>query len=168
MDWFEIIHLRSHSHGDKENALTAFHHLSQPVRKLLAIDFQMISLGALILALGMLVDNAIVVTEGILVRVQQGMRRMTAAVETVAQTAWPLLGATFVAIPAFAAIGTSQDTTGEFLKSLFLVMAISLGLNWVLAITLTRCSAFSFCPNPKKMSNPIHTPEDSTKAAVKS
>ena len=114
--------------------------------KLLAIDFQMISLGALILALGMLVDNAIVVTEGILVRVQQGMRRRDAAIETVAQTAWPLLGATLVAVLAFAAIGTSKDTTGEFLISLFQVMAVSLGLSWVLAITLTPLFCVQFLP----------------------
>jgi multidrug efflux pump subunit AcrB len=107
------------------------------VMQLMAIDLQIISLGALILALGMLVDNAIVVTEGILVRVQQGSSRVEAALTTVNQTAWPLLGATFVAVLAFAGIGTSQDVTGEFLKSLFLVMAISLGLSWVLAVTLT-------------------------------
>ena len=118
--------------------------------QLLSIDFQMISLGALILALGMLVDNAIVVTEGILVRVQQGMNRKKAAVETVSQTAWPLLGATIVAVLAFAAIGTSQDTTGEFLKSLFLVMAISLFLSWVLAITLTPLFCVQFFPKSKK------------------
>lgn len=117
--------------------------------KLMAIDFQMISLGALILALGMLVDNAIVVTEGILVRVQQGMNRRKAALDTVSQTAWPLLGATFVAVLAFAAIGTSQDTTGEFLKSLFLVMAISLFLSWVLAITFTPLFCIQFLPKAK-------------------
>ncbi len=112
--------------------------------KLLAVDFQLISLGALILALGMLVDNAIVVTEGILVRVRQGTGRRAAALETVSQTAWPLLGATLVAVLAFAAIGTSEDTTGEFLKSLFQVMALSLGLSWVLAITLTPLFCIQF------------------------
>lgn len=115
----------------------------------MAINLQMISLGALILALGMLVDNAIVVTEGILVRIQQGMNRVSAALETVRQTAWPLLGATFVAILAFASIGTSTDTTGEFLKSLFMVMGISLGLSWVLAITLTPLFCVQFLPRQK-------------------
>jgi multidrug efflux pump subunit AcrB len=116
---------------------------------LLDIDFQMISLGALILALGMLVDNAIVVTEGILVRVRQGMGRKAAALKTVNQTAWPLLGATLVAVLAFAAIGTSKDDTGEFLMSLFQVMAISLGLSWVLAITLTPLFCVQFLPKSK-------------------
>ncbi len=117
--------------------------------RFMAIDLQIISLGALILALGMLVDNAIVVTEGILVRVQQGLDRKSAALETVGQTAWPLLGATFVAILAFAAIGTSKDVTGEFLISLFLVMAISLGLSWVLAVTLTPLFCVRFLPRKK-------------------
>jgi multidrug efflux pump subunit AcrB len=118
--------------------------------KLMAVDFQLISLGALILALGMLVDNAIVVTEGILVRVQQGEKRTAAAIQTVARTAWPLLGATIVAVLAFAAIGTSPDSTGEFLRSLFLVMAFSLGLSWVLAITVTPLFCVQFLPNQKK------------------
>lgn len=120
------------------------------VMRLMAINLQIISLGALILALGMLVDNAIVVTEGILVRVQQGMTRYKAALETVNQTAWPLLGATIVAILAFAGIGTSQDVTGEFLRSLFLVMAISLGISWLLAITLTPLFCILFMRKPAK------------------
>jgi len=113
------------------------------------ITLQLISLGALILTLGMLVDNAIVVTDGILVRVQQGMRRREAALQTVSQTAWPLLGATLVAILAFAAIGTSDHSTGEFLNSLFLVMAISLGLSWLLAITLTPMFCVQFLPRTR-------------------
>ncbi|MBU2429582.1 MAG: efflux RND transporter permease subunit [Proteobacteria bacterium] len=117
--------------------------------KILGISFQLISLGALILALGMLVDNAIVVTDGILVKTRKGMSRLPAAIETVKQTAWPLFGATLVAILAFAAIGTSKDSTGEFLGSLFYVMAISLGLSWVLAITLTPLFCMNFLPDPK-------------------
>ncbi|MBU2488748.1 MAG: efflux RND transporter permease subunit [Proteobacteria bacterium] len=115
----------------------------------MGISLQIISLGALVLALGMLVDNAIVVTEGILVRVKSGVPRRQAALETCAKTAWPLLGATAVAIMAFAAIGTSQDVTGEFLGSLFKVMAISLGLSWVLALTLTPLFCVQFLPSAK-------------------
>ena len=115
----------------------------------MGISLQLISLGALILALGMLVDNAIVVTEGILVRVKRGTPRKEAAIQTVSQTAWPLFGATVVAILAFAAIGTSQNQTGEFLSSLFKVMAISLGLSWVLAITLTPLFCVLFLPSAR-------------------
>ncbi|THB79974.1 MAG: efflux RND transporter permease subunit [Desulfobacteraceae bacterium] len=117
--------------------------------QVMGVSFQLISLGALILALGMLVDNAIVVTEGILIKSTRGMDKTRAAMETVKQTAWPLFGATLVAILAFAAIGTSQDSTGEFLNSLFLVMTISLGLSWVLAITITPLFCIRFLPDPK-------------------
>ena len=117
---------------------------------MMGISLQLISLGALILALGMLVDNAIVVTEGILVFSKKGERRRDAAIQTIKQTAWPLLGATIVAILAFAAIGTSKDTSGEFLGSLFLVMAISLGLSWILAITLTPLFCVTFLPKIHK------------------
>ncbi|OUL58144.1 efflux RND transporter permease subunit [Pseudoalteromonas ulvae] len=105
--------------------------------KLFAIDLQRISLGALIIALGMLVDNAIVITEGILIGIQKGRTRLQAAVDIVEQTKWPLLGATVIAITAFAPIGLSADATGEFAGSLFSVLLISLLLSWFTAITLT-------------------------------
>ena len=105
--------------------------------KLFAIDLQRISLGALIIALGMLVDNAIVVTEGILINLKRGQTKMRAAVNIVQQTKWPLLGATIIGITAFAPIGLSSDASGEFAGSLFWVLLISLLLSWVTAITLT-------------------------------
>ncbi len=105
--------------------------------KLFAIDLQRISLGALIIALGMLVDNAIVVTEGILINLKRGKSKLAAAVSIVEQTKWPLLGATLIAITAFAPIGLSSDASGEFAGSLFYVLLISLLLSWVTAITLT-------------------------------
>ena len=104
---------------------------------LMGIQLQLISLGALIIALGMLVDNAIVVTEGIMIGVQRGLTRLDAAKSVVTQTQWPLLGATIIAIIAFAPIGLSQDNTGEFCGSLFKVLLISLFLSWVTAITIT-------------------------------
>ncbi|HCG8197500.1 TPA: multidrug efflux RND transporter permease subunit VmeV [Vibrio parahaemolyticus] len=101
------------------------------------IELHRISLGALIIALGMLVDNAIVVVEGILVGLKKGRAKVQAAVDIVKQTQWPLLGATVIAITAFAPIGLSQDATGEFMGSLFWVLCFSLFLSWVTAITLT-------------------------------
>lgn len=114
------------------------------IMDLMGINLQKVSLGALILALGMLVDNAIVVTEGILIRIQTGMNRFQAAGRIVKETMWPLLGATVVAILAFAAIGASSDDTGEYCRSLFYVVMISLLISWVLAITLTPlfCNMF--------------------------
>jgi len=103
----------------------------------MGVMLERISLGALIIALGMLVDNAIVVVDGMLVKMQQGVDKVRAAVETVQQTAWPLLGATIIAVLAFAAIGTSQDATGEYTRSLYTVILISLLLSWVTAVTVT-------------------------------
>ncbi len=107
------------------------------VMNVLDIQLQIISLGALIIALGMLVDNAIVVTEGILIGIQRGQTRYEAAGQVVKQTQWPLLGATIIAIIAFAPIGLSQDATGEFCASLFQVLLISLFISWITAITIT-------------------------------
>ncbi len=101
------------------------------------IELQRVSLGALIIALGMLVDNAIVVVEGILIGMQRRLSLKDAASQIVRQTQWPLLGATVIAIVAFAPIGLSSDATGEFAGSLFWVLLVSLLLSWVTAITLT-------------------------------
>ncbi|MCB5161455.1 efflux RND transporter permease subunit [Marinomonas algarum] len=101
------------------------------------INLQRISLGGLIIALGMLVDNAIVVTEGVLIGLQRGMTKLQAASAVVKQTKWPLLGATVIAVTAFAPIGLSPDSVGEFVGSLFYVLLISLLLSWLTAITLT-------------------------------
>ncbi|WP_215397395.1 efflux RND transporter permease subunit [Rheinheimera oceanensis] len=101
------------------------------------IELQRVSLGALVIALGMLVDNAIVITEGILIGMQRRLKLADAASLIVKQTQWPLLGATVIAIAAFAPIGLSSDATGEFAGSLFWVLLVSLLLSWVTAITLT-------------------------------
>ncbi|MDN7124364.1 efflux RND transporter permease subunit [Pseudidiomarina sp. 1APP75-32.1] len=104
---------------------------------LLDIQLQRVSLGALIIALGMLVDNAIVIAEGMLVGVRRGLSRLQAASVIVQQNIWPLLGATAVAVIAFAPIGLSEDASGEYANSLFWVLFISLFLSWFTAITLT-------------------------------
>lgn len=101
------------------------------------INLERISLGALIIALGMLVDNAIVITEGALVGVEKGEDVLAASRQIVAQTFWPLLGGTVIGILAFSGIGLSNDNTGEYCRSLFQVILISLFLSWFLAMTLT-------------------------------
>ncbi|EIU7853457.1 multidrug efflux RND transporter permease subunit VmeV [Vibrio parahaemolyticus] len=117
------------------------------------IELHRISLGALVIALGMLVDNAIVVVEGILVGLKKGRTKVQAAVDIVKQTQWPLLGATVIAITAFAPIGLSQDATGEFMGSLFWVLCFSLFLSWVTAITLTPFLADLLLKEEEKDSN---------------
>ncbi|EGQ9272685.1 TPA: efflux RND transporter permease subunit VmeI [Vibrio parahaemolyticus] len=117
--------------------------------KYLAIDLQRISLGALVIALGMLVDNAIVVVEGILIGTQKGRTRLQAATDIVTQTKWPLLGATVIAVTAFAPIGLSEDSTGEYCGTLFTVLLISLMLSWFTAISLTPFFADIFFKGQK-------------------
>ncbi|WP_041953770.1 efflux RND transporter permease subunit VmeI [Vibrio parahaemolyticus] len=117
--------------------------------KYLAIDLQRISLGALVIALGMLVDNAIVVVEGILIGTQKGRTRLQAATDIVTQAKWPLLGATVIAVTAFAPIGLSEDSTGEYCGTLFTVLLISLMLSWFTAISLTPFFADIFFKGQK-------------------
>lgn len=107
------------------------------VMNIYKIELHRISLGALIIALGMLVDNAIVITEGIMIGMKRGMSKIEAAQKIVSDTRWPLAGATVIAITAFAPIGLSPDASGEFTGALFWVLLISLSLSWVFAITLT-------------------------------
>lgn len=101
------------------------------------IPMHRISLGALIIALGMMVDNAIVVTEGILVGVQKGKAKLAIAMEIVDQTKWPLLGGTLVGCIAFAPIGFAPGSTAEYTGHLFWVVLISLLYSWLFALTLT-------------------------------
>lgn len=95
---------------------------------------QRVSLGAFILAMGMLVDNAIVIIDGILVDLKAGKSRMEAMTAIGRQTAMPLLGATLIAIIAFLPIFLSPDTAGVYVRDLFIVLAVSLLLSWVLAL----------------------------------
>lgn len=96
-----------------------------------------ISLGALIIALCMLTDNAIIVIEGIKVGIEAGQDKLKVVREVVAQNQWALFGATAIGVIAFAAIGLSEDRTGEYTNSLFWVILISLSLSWISSVTFT-------------------------------
>jgi len=96
---------------------------------------QRVSLAAFVLAMGMLVDNAIVIVDGILVDLKAGKNRMEAMTAIGRQTAMPLLGATLIAIIAFLPIFMSPDTAGVYTRDLFIVLAVSLLLSWILALT---------------------------------
>ncbi|ENO1824034.1 efflux RND transporter permease subunit [Vibrio parahaemolyticus] len=110
------------------------------------IAMQRISLGALIIALGMLVDNAIVVTDGVLVRLMQkpNADKQQIVSEVVNSTKWPLLGGTIVGIFAFSAIGLSPSDMGEYAGSLFWVILYSMLLSWVFAVTVTPLLCYDF------------------------
>jgi multidrug efflux pump subunit AcrB len=96
-----------------------------------------ISLGALIIALCMLTDNAIIIIEGIKVGIESGRNKLEVVREVVAENQWPLFGATAIGVIAFAAIGLSEDSTGEYTNSLFWVILIALSLSWVSSVTVT-------------------------------
>jgi multidrug efflux pump subunit AcrB len=96
-----------------------------------------VSLGALIIALCMLTDNAIIVIEACKVGIERGENKLDVVREAVAQNQWPLFGATAIGILAFAAIGLSQDASGEVANSLFWVIFISLSLSWLSSVTVT-------------------------------
>jgi multidrug efflux pump subunit AcrB len=106
------------------------------------IPMHRISLGALIIALGMMVDNAIVVTEGILVGIKNGAKKLDIAKKIVKRSTWPLLGGTLVGIIAFAPIGFAPGSTAEYTGHLFWVILISLMYSWLFAITLTPLFCF--------------------------
>jgi multidrug efflux pump subunit AcrB len=130
------------------------------VMDVLNLSLERISLGALIIALAMLVDNAIVITEGMLVAIQRGVDRMKAAKDVVTQTAFPLLGSTAIAILAFGAIGLSDDSTGEYCRSLFTVLLVALGLSWLTAVTTTPLLCYLFLKGePEAVAGEPATPE---------
>ncbi|MBW1772313.1 MAG: efflux RND transporter permease subunit [Deltaproteobacteria bacterium] len=116
---------------------------------IMGIDLQRMSLGALVIALGMMVDNAIVVADGITVRLQQGMDRKQAAIEAANQPAIPLLGATVIAVLAFYPIFASTADAGEYCRTLFTVVAISLLMSWVISQTLTPIQCMDMLKTPK-------------------
>ncbi len=111
---------------------------------------QRISLGAFIVAMGMLVDNAIVVLDGILIDFKKGVERKRALIHPATRTAWPLLGATFIAVIAFFPVYLSKDAAGTYARDLFVVLCISLFISWLLAMTQIPLFAEKFIKNNKK------------------
>ena len=120
------------------------------VMKPLGVLMERISLGAFIIALGMLVDNSIVVCDAVLVAAQKGLDKVRAACDVVRQNMWPLLGGTVIAILSFAPVGASQDSTGEYCRSLFIVLMVSLLFSWVFAIALTPLLSADFLKGERK------------------
>ena len=95
------------------------------------------SLAAFIIAMGMLVDNAIVVTDNAPVGIKRGLSRYQALIDGATKPQWALLGATFIAVCSFLPMYLAPASVAEIVKPLFIVLAVSLGLSWVLALTQT-------------------------------
>ena len=111
---------------------------------LAGIDLHRVSLGTFILALGMLVDNAIVITDMMIVKINRGIDRTKAAIDSVKETATPLLGATVIAIMGASPVIFSKTDAAEFAGSVFLIIASSLLLSWFVAMTFTALMCWMF------------------------
>lgn len=119
---------------------------SFPILLMCGTTLQRISLGAFIIAMGMLVDNAIVIIDGILVDREKKKGPKYYLYRICRETAAPLLGATVIAASAFLNVFLSQDTAGEYARDLFLVLCVSLLVSWVLALTQVPVFAKSMLP----------------------
>ena len=114
--------------------------------QIIDVPLHRISLGALIISLGMMVDNAVVITEAILVGVQQGRKKLDIAKEIVSQTKWPLLAGTMVGVIAFAPVGFAPGQTAEYTGDLFWVVMLALLFSWVFAMTITPLICYWLFP----------------------
>ena len=139
--------------------------VSFPVLLVCGTTLQRISLGAFIVAMGMLVDNAVVIMDGILIDKKRGLGPKTYLYRIGRNTAMPLLGATVIAASTFLCVYLSPDTAGEYAGDLFLVLCVSLLASWVLALVQVPVCAKSWLPKREKttgsdsgavMNSPVH------------
>lgn len=139
--------------------------VSFPILLMCGTTLQRISLGAFIVAMGMLVDNAVVIMDGILVDKNRGLGPKTYFYRIGKNTAWPLLGATVIAASTFLCVYLSPDTSGEYAGDLFLVLCVSLLASWALALVqVPVCARYWLpirCKKEKKgqtgvLNSPVH------------
>lgn len=107
------------------------------IMQFIGVGLNRTSLAAFIIAMGMLVDNAIVVTDNAQIAIRRGMDRREALIRGATVPQWGLLGATLIAIFSFLPLYLAPSAVAEIVKPLFIVLAVSLGLSWVLALTQT-------------------------------
>jgi uncharacterized membrane protein len=114
------------------------------------VGLHKISLGALILALGLLVDDAIIAVEMMLVKMEQGWERSKAAAFAYTSTAGPMLSGTLVTVAGFLPIATAQSSTGEYTRSIFQVNAIALLASWLAAVVVVPYLGYLLLPDPRR------------------
>ncbi|MFN0115686.1 MAG: efflux RND transporter permease subunit [Paracoccaceae bacterium] len=119
------------------------------VMQAMGMNFDRITLGALIIALGLLVDDAIIAIEMMLVKLEQGASRLAAASAAWDSTAFPMLTGTLVTAAGFLPVGFAQSTTGEYAGNIFWVVAISLVVSWFVAVIVTPYLGFKLLPAPR-------------------
>ncbi len=119
----------------------------------MGIELQRISLGALILALGLLVDDAIIAIETMVVKLEEGWDRMRAATFAWTSTAFPMLSGTLVTIAAFLPVGIARSTTGEYAGGIFWVVGLALLASWIVAVVFTPYLGVLLLPQPKHVTS---------------
>lgn len=115
----------------------------------LHIDLHRISSGALILSLGLLVDDAIISVEMMQVKIEQGFDRLKAGAFAYSSTAMPMLSGTLVTVIGFVPVGFAQSSTAEFCLSIFQVVGVALLSSWFVAVIATPYFGFHLLPNPR-------------------
>jgi multidrug efflux pump len=115
----------------------------------MGIDLHRISLGALIIALGLLVDDAIIAVEMMLVKMEQGYDRVKAASFAYTSTAFPMLTGTLVTAAGFVPVGFAKSAAGEYTNAIFWVVGLSLIISWIVAVLFTPYIGYKLLPTPK-------------------
>jgi len=114
--------------------------------KYFGIDLHKISLGALVLALGLLVDDAIIAVEMMAIKMEQGLSRIEAAAFAYTSTAFPMLTGTLITAAGFLPIATAKSGTGEYTRSIFEVVALALLISWLAAVVLIPYLGYKLLP----------------------
>jgi multidrug efflux pump subunit AcrB len=121
------------------------------------MNLDRITLGALIIALGLLVDDAIIAVEMMMVKIEQGFDRMSAAVAAWDQTAFPMLTGTLVTAAGFLPVGFAKSTAGEYAGNIFWVVGLALVVSWLVAVVFTPYLGVKLLPVPKHAPARAHT-----------
>ncbi|HEB3533674.1 TPA: efflux RND transporter permease subunit [Burkholderia cenocepacia] len=124
------------------------------------IGLHKVSLGTLVLALGLLVDDAIIAVEMMAVKLEQGYTRARAAAFAYTSTAFPMLTGTLVTVSGFLPIALAKSSTGEYTRSIFEVSAIALVASWFAAVVLIPLLGFHLLPERKRHAHEAHLPDD--------
>ncbi|MBX3500897.1 MAG: efflux RND transporter permease subunit [Alphaproteobacteria bacterium] len=128
--------------------------------ELMGINFHRISLGALIIALGLLVDDAIIAVEMMMVKLEQGHSRMEAASYAYSSTAFPMLTGTLITAAGFVPVGFARSSAGEYTNAIFWVTAIALVVSWFVAVIFTPFIGYRLLPTPRPHADGHHDPYD--------
>ena len=119
------------------------------IMQVMGLNFDRITLGALIIALGLLVDDAIIAVEMMVVKIEQGFDRITAASAAWSSTAFPMLTGTLVTAAGFLPVGFAKSTSGEYAGNIFWVVGIALVVSWFVAVLFTPYLGMKLLPDPK-------------------